>query len=369
MKPMSSLKIARLLRDHEDGISLKAIARRHGITIGHIGFLTRQYSGLDAKWIETIRRLEHQLTIMTNRVEKLSSYIDISRQVIKRMQPAQRPRSVMAATLRANFGIPHIAANRIVGLSPSAGSGKVAATADANLIADMKRYFEQNPGQGFHKVFNAILKDQPNSRKACWLTYKATKLELPGRGGKRAPKLPAPARIRKRMQAQTAPNDMWSMDFMADGLFRGKRYWILNIIDDFNREALLTHPVVRQTTSVVVRCLERLHSSGRVPKAIWTDNGSVFKASEYVAWMKRIGAQRVYGRPYVSADNSLIERFNGTLRKEVLDRYELHSMVEVSRMLEDWRTRYNLSRPHYSLGGLSPLQYSALVKPKVPMQR
>jgi putative transposase len=74
-------------------------------------------------------------------------------------------------------------------------------------------------------------------------------------------------------------------------------------------------------------------------------------------------ARRMYIRSRSPTENSLVEKFNSTMRQEVLDRYLLTSVAEAGRMLEDWRVRYNLARPHYSLGWLSPLQYSAMNRP------
>lgn len=63
-------------------------------------------------------------------------------------------------------------------------------------------------------------------------------------------------------------------------------------------------------------------------------------------------------QPGKPTQNALIERFNRTLRTEVLDRYIFNSMSEVRQMLEDWRDRYNHQRPHSALGGVPPAMYA-----------
>lgn len=176
-------------------------------------------------------------------------------------------------------------------------------------------------------------------------------------------KRPTPVRVQRPMQVQSALNDMWSMDFMTDVTTKGKRFWILNIVDDFNREAVATEVSDRRSAAMVVRCLRELQSLGRIPKAIRSDNGMEFKGNSYIAWAEAALVRRIYIRPASPTENVIVERFNLTMRQEVLDRYLLTSIAEASRMLEDRRVRYNLARPHHSLGGLSPLQYAALVKP------
>lgn len=57
-------------------------------------------------------------------------------------------------------------------------------------------------------------------------------------------------RVRKRLASRiklplVVPltfNDTWSMDFMHDVLMNGRKFRTLNIIDDYNREALAIEP-------------------------------------------------------------------------------------------------------------------------------
>jgi len=47
-----------------------------------------------------------------------------------------------------------------------------------------------------------------------------------------------PKRVQHPLQDLFEPNEQWSMDFMSDTLYSGKRYRILNIMDEFNRELI-----------------------------------------------------------------------------------------------------------------------------------
>lgn len=53
--------------------------------------------------------------------------------------------------------------------------------------------------------------------------------------------------------------------------------------------------------------------------------------------------------------NGFIERFNKTLRTEILDMYLFRTLSEVRVLTEDWRAEYNEERPYSSLGDMPPL--------------
>jgi hypothetical protein len=54
-----------------------------------------------------------------------------------------------------------------------------------------------------------------------------------------------------------AMNECWSADFMSDALWDGRRYRTFNVVDDFNREALLIEIDFNLPAPRVVRELER----------------------------------------------------------------------------------------------------------------
>lgn len=355
-KKVSFEQISSMMREYENGASGDELAKKYGITPSAVSWWAKRYTGLDANWLRYVKGIEHELQIMTARAHDLTSYVFIAAEVVAKMQPNLRKRAALGLMIRAQYGISQIAANRIVGLSRSAGTGKGLPAVDEQILLDMKRYFEQNPGQGFDKVFNAILKGQPSTRYESWKVFKTAALDV----ANRPQKIKVPRRISRPMEIQSEIDAMWSMDFMMHVLSSGKRFWILNVLDDFNREAVVVKIALKKSAKMVVRCLSEIERSGRKPKNIRSDNAGEFKSLEYVGWTNKLGISRVYSRPHMPTDNVYIERFNLTMRKEVLDRYELDTFSEAERMLEDWRMRYNLARPHRSLGGLSPLQYRHL---------
>ena len=123
----------------------------------------------------------------------------------------------------------------------------------------------------------------------------------------------------KRPQASNF-DQCWSMDFVADNLFNGRRIRALTIVDNFSRECLdiFVGRAIKGTDVVAV--LERLRLFGRrSPERIQVDNGSEFisKALDKWAYENNVGLD--FSRPGKPTDNPFIESFNGSFRDECLN--------------------------------------------------
>lgn len=354
-------QVSRVLQAYKNGLCRYEIAERFELGYGTVCRVLRLRS-YEAYLLprNTDKRAKHTETLLRNRLRKVERLLKVTVSVVRHLQPSGRKRAVLGTAIRARHDLSRQDANRVMGVSSSAGCPKLASDVTKHIVADMSRYFDQNPGQGFKKIFAAILQGQPYTQKQLRQVYADAKFQIANRRHAAEGLSPVPLRVSRPIQPQSELNTMWSMDFMTDVTSTGKRFWVLNIVDDFNRECVASELSERRSTVMVVRCLAKLQVLGRTPKAIRSDNGMEFKGRDYVAWAKAAAVRRVFIRPASPTENSLIERFNLTMRQEVFNRYLLTSIPEAARMLEDWRVRYNLSRPHHSLGGLSPLQYAAL---------
>ena len=93
---------------------------------------------------------------------------------------------------------------------------------------------------------------------------------------KRKRRIPNPE---KRPLIQPAlMNETWSMDFVEDRLENGRRIRTLNIIDDFNREALAMEVSYSFPAERVVKVIEECIEWRGKPKRIRSDNGTEFIA-------------------------------------------------------------------------------------------
>lgn len=173
------------------------------------------------------------------------------------------------------------------------------------------------------------------------------------------PKKRLPTRHPKPLVQPEKRNDSWSMDFMSDSLVCGRAFRTLNVIDDYNREALDIVIDTSLPAQQVLNTLERLAFWRGYPKSIRVDNGPEFISGKLAEWAKAHQVTLAFIEPGKPAQNAFIERFNRTYREDILDQYLFQNLGEVRALTEEWVHNYNHERPHTALGGKTPAQMVA----------
>lgn len=127
---------------------------------------------------------------------------------------------------------------------------------------------------------------------------------------------------------------------MSDTLWNGRRYRLLNIIDEFNREILDIEVDTSLPALRVIQTLERIFEWRGTPKTIRVDNGPEFISTKLEFWCKEQNITLDFIRPGKPTENARVERFNGSFRREMLDCYIFNSLSEVRDVFkkdEDYR--------------------------------
>ena len=169
---------------------------------------------------------------------------------------------------------------------------------------------------------------------------------------------------RKRLQREKpeplavpeAPNEVWSMDFMADQLADGRSFRTLNVLDDFNREGLAIEVDFSLPSERVVRTLNQIIAWRGKPLAIRVDNGPEYVSARLQNWAENAGIGLIYIQPGKPQQNAYVERYNRTVRTEWLGRYHFNSIEEVQEHATRWLWTYNNERPNMGIGGMTPMQ-------------
>jgi putative transposase len=173
------------------------------------------------------------------------------------------------------------------------------------------------------------------------------------RGRKRAIGVRAPLLIEARLNAR------WSVDFVHDQLASGRRFRILNVLDDVTKECLLALPDTSISGRRVARELTALLERRGRPGVIVSDNGTEFTSNAMLAWAQGNGVSWHFIAPGKPMQNGICEAFNGRMRDELLNETLFYDLDHARSVVARWTTAYNQTRPHSALGYLTPAVYAA----------
>jgi transposase InsO family protein len=125
-------------------------------------------------------------------------------------------------------------------------------------------------------------------------------------------------------------------------------------MDEFTKESLKIQVERSIVSTHVLDALSNLFLIRGVPEFIRSDNGSEFIAKAVQDFIRDVGAKTAFITPGNPWENGFIERFNGTLRDELLNREVFYTLTEARAMIANYRQEYNKIRPHSSLNYMAP---------------
>jgi transposase InsO family protein len=158
---------------------------------------------------------------------------------------------------------------------------------------------------------------------------------------------------------EARPNVRWSLDFVHDQLANGRRFRILNIVDDVTRECLGAVADVSISGARVARELSGIVSDRGKPGMIVSDNGTELTSNAILAWSTEMGIEWHYIMPGKPMQNGYIESFNGRMRDELLNESLFLGLADARAAIAAWIVDYNNARPHSSLDYRTPAAFAA----------
>jgi transposase InsO family protein len=164
---------------------------------------------------------------------------------------------------------------------------------EGRLVADIIELTRQYGRYGYRKIA-ALL------RQAGWLVndkrveriWRCEGLKVPTKQPKRG-RLWLNDGSCVRLRAER-PNHVWSYDFVEDRTHEGKKYRMLNVVDEFTRECLSIRVNRRLNSTDVIDVLSDLFILRGVPEHIRSDNGPEFVAKAVQKWIYAVGAKTAY---------------------------------------------------------------------------
>jgi len=213
----------------------------------------------------------------------------------------------------------------------------------------------RNWGFGLCYLYLRNVKGFKWNHKRAYLTYMELEFNLRIKPRKRL--------VREKPEVLAVPqgiNQVWSMDFMHDQLQDRRTFRLLNVIDDYNREALGREIDISLPSERVIRELKQIISWRGKPEVIRCDNGPEYISAAIQAWAQDWGIRLEYIQPGKPQQNAYVERFNRTVRYECLPQYYWTDLAEVQEFATMWMWSYNQDRLNMALGGFTPKQRLAM---------
>ncbi|MFZ9387272.1 MAG: IS3 family transposase [Chitinophagaceae bacterium] len=352
-KRFTETKIVSILRQQEAGKAVKDICREQGISDATFYNWKAKYGGMEVSDVRKMKELEEENSKLKRIVANLTLENDAIKTVLeKKLRRPDDKREAVELLVQEKLSVRR--ACKIVSLPRSVMNYQKVPRDDSSLIEALHHLVEKHPTIGFWKCYYRLRrKGYGCNHKRLYRVYTLLRLNVRRKARRRVPQ-----RIKQPLLVPGSINEGWSMDFMCDSLVDGRRFRLLNIIDDYNRESLAIEIDTSLPALRVIRTLNQLIETRSKPKTIRVDNGPEFVSDRLQQWCDDHGITLQFIQPGKPMQNGYVERNNGSLRKELLDAYLFYSLQEVREMAREWQRDYNCERPHESLGFVPPAEYN-----------
>lgn len=233
-----------------------------------------------------------------------------------------------------------------------------AAADDAALRERLRKLSEERPRWGYRRA-HARLREEgwAVNRKRVQRLWREEALRVPQRRRKRR-RLGESTVPAERLRAER-PDHVWALDFQFDQTADGRPLKLLNVVDEFTREALEMLVERRIDADQTVAVLERLAAERGAPEHVRLDNGPELTAHALRDWCRFAATATAFIEPGAPWQNPYVESFHSRVRDELLDVEEFSCLAEAKVVIADWRDDYNHYRPHSSLGMKAPAAFAA----------
>ena len=216
-----------------------------------------------------------------------------------------------------------------------------------NLANERRRF-------GYRRLFILLRREgEPSGINRIYRLYREEGLTVRKRRSRRRA-----AGARAPILVEAKANARWSLDFVHDQFVCGRRFRVLNIVDDVTRECLAAIPDTSISGRRVARELTDLIARRGKPGMIVSDHGTEFTSNAILAWSKDHRVEWHYIAPGKPMQNGYVESFNGRMRDELLNESLFFGLDHARSAVAEWREDFNTARPHSSLGYQTPAAFA-----------
>jgi putative transposase len=241
-------------------------------------------------------------------------------------------------------------AAQVLGLQRSTQRYKPHPRDDEHLIKRMKQLATEHRRFGLPRLHYLLRREGAvKARSRTARVYRAQGLQLKNRKRKKMLKV-----TRAPFKKATAPNEIWSFDFVSDQTESNRRLKSLTIVDDCSKKS----PGILVDYSITSKDLTDFFDSLKnLPNKLRMDNGPEMSSRHFLDWAHKRGIELEYIEPGKPIQNAYVESFNSRFRDECLNEEIFLDLADAKKKIEKWRRQYNEIRPHTSLNFKTPQQF------------
>ncbi|WP_426527616.1 IS3 family transposase [Bradyrhizobium sp. McL0615] len=348
-------QIIAVLKEHEAGTKTAVLARKHGISEATIYNWKARFGGMDVSEAKRLKALEEEnAKLKTLLAEQMLDAAALRELLFKKMVGPAAKRAAVAH-LEAEMGLSERRACSIVGADRKMIRYCSRRPPDIELRARLRELANERRRFGYRRLFVLLRREgEPSGINRIHRLYREEGLTVRKRRARRKA-----TGTRAPILVEANPNARWSLDFVYGQFANGRRFRVLNIVDDVTKECLGAVPDTSISGRRVARELTAIVERRGKPGSIVSDNGTEFTCNAMLAWCKDTSINWHFIAPGKPIQNAFVESFNGRMRDELLNETLFFDLDDARTKIAVWVADYNGDRPHSSLKYLTPAAYAA----------
>ena len=225
---------------------------------------------------------------------------------------------------------------------------------DTELRGRLRELANERRRFGYRRLFILLRREgEPSGINRVYRLYREEGLTVRKRKARRKA-----IGTRAPLLVEARPNARWSLDLVHDQFDCGRRFRVLNIVDDVTRECLAAIPDTSISGRRVARELAALIERRGKPGMIVSDNGTELTSNAILTFAADRDIEWHYIAPGKPMQNGFVESFNGRMRDELLNETMFRNLAHARIVIAAWAADYNTERPHSALDYQTPADYA-----------
>ncbi|MGV1868645.1 IS3 family transposase [Rhizobium sp. VS19-DR96] len=349
-------QIIGVLKEQEAGAKAADLCRKHAISEATFYNWKAKYGGMEVSEAKRLKALEDENARLKKLLaEQMLDAAALRELLAKNVWSAAKRDAV--THLKAVMGLSERRACQIISADRKTIRYQSNRPPETELRAKLRDLANERRRFGYRRLFVLLRREgEPSGVNRIYRLYREEGLSVRKRKARRRA-----VGTRAPILVEAKANARWSLDFVHDQFACGRRFRVLNIVDDVTRECLAAIPDTSISGRRVARELTTLIERRGKPGMIVSDNGTKLTSNAILAWSKDHKVEWHYIAPGRPMQNGYVESFNGRMRDELLNESLFFGLDHARSAIAEWAEDYNHFRPHSSLGYQTPADYAGLI--------